>query len=149
MRQDKISKNKGIQQQQSNRSKYCPPKYFYFGKADGQAIEIDGFYKNGGKKNRDSRNCSKRDIKIGDKIAAVTLAEKLLPDTMVIHVEKANPDIPGLYQVINQEFLLHEAAGCSFVNREQDLGIPGLRTSKMSYNPVRFVKKYTVMERTY
>jgi len=86
-------------------------------------------------------------IKIGDKVAAVTLAEKLLPDTMVIHVEKANPDIPGLYQVINQEFLMHEAAGCSFVNREQDLGIPGLRTSKMSYNPVRFVKKYTVTER--
>ncbi|HDZ62888.1 MAG TPA: DUF2156 domain-containing protein, partial [Nitrospirae bacterium] len=67
-------------------------------------------------------------------------------DTMLIHVEKATPDIPGLYQVINQEFLMNEAVDCRFVNREQDLGVQGLRNSKMSYNPVRFFKKYQIME---
>ena len=87
-------------------------------------------------------------IRIGDKIAAITLGEKILPDTLVIHVEKANPDIPGLYQVINQEFLMHESGDCRFVNREQDLGIEGLRKAKISYNPVRFVKKYKVKEKT-
>ena len=83
-------------------------------------------------------------IRMEGKIAALTLGEKLLPDTLVIHIEKANADIPGLYQVIQQEFLIHEAGDFRFVNREQDLGMEGLRRSKMSYNPMKFVKKYTV-----
>ncbi len=86
-------------------------------------------------------------IRIENKIAALTLGEKLLPDTLVIHVEKANPDIPGLYQVINQEFLMYEAGDCTFVNRQQDLGIQGLRTAKISYNPKRFIKKYKIKKR--
>src|SRR4030067_2075308 len=86
-------------------------------------------------------------IRTGGKIAAITLGEKISPDTFVIHVEKATPEIPGLYQIINQEFLMHEAGNCRFVNREQDLGIQGLRNAKMSYNPIRFVKKYKIYER--
>jgi hypothetical protein len=86
-------------------------------------------------------------IKTDGKIAALTLGEIFLGDTMVIHIEKANQHISGLYQVINQEFLIHEAADCTYVNREQDLGIAGLRKSKMSYNPVGFVKKYIVREK--
>ncbi|MCK5512496.1 MAG: DUF2156 domain-containing protein [Thermodesulfovibrionia bacterium] len=85
-------------------------------------------------------------IRVDNKIAALTLGEKMLPDTFVVHVEKANSDIHGLYQVINQEFLIHEAGDCTFVNREQDMGVQGLRKAKMSYNPVRFVKKYRVRE---
>ncbi len=83
-------------------------------------------------------------IRMENKIAAITLGEKILSDTFVIHVEKASPDIPGLYQIINQEFLMHEAGGYRFVNREQDLGIQGLRNAKMSYNPIRFIKKYKI-----
>lgn len=86
-------------------------------------------------------------IRIDGKVAALTIGEKFLSDTMVIHVEKANSEIPGLYQVINQEFLMHEASDCEFVNREQDLGNPGLRRAKMSYNPVRFVKKYKIRQK--
>jgi hypothetical protein len=95
--------------------------------------------------NFDSLNMTGGVIRIDGKIAALTLGERFLDDTIVIHVEKANADIPGLYQVINQEFLRHEAEGCLYVNREQDLGIDGLRKAKMSYNPVRFIKKYKVM----
>jgi len=95
--------------------------------------------------NFDSLNITGGVIKIDGKIAALSLGEKFLSDTMVIHVEKANADIPGLYQVINQEFLRHEAEDCLYVNREQDLGIDGLRKAKMSYNPVRLIKKYKVM----
>jgi hypothetical protein len=86
-------------------------------------------------------------IKTGGKVAALTLGEKLLSDTFVIHIEKAHSHIPGLYQVINQEFLLHEAGDCRYVNREQDLGIQGMRKAKMSYNPSGFVRKYKVTER--
>jgi hypothetical protein len=83
-------------------------------------------------------------IRVGGKIAALTLGEKMMQDMFVIHVEKANPDIQGLYQVINQEFLMREAGDCRFVNREQDMGVTGLRNAKMSYNPVKFIKKYRI-----
>lgn len=86
-------------------------------------------------------------IRVNNKIAALTLGEQYLPDTMVIHVEKANPDIPGLYQMINREFLINEAGDCTYVNREQDLGIEGLRKAKMSYHPVKFNRKFNVRER--
>ena len=86
-------------------------------------------------------------IRINNRIEALTLGEKMLKDTFVIHVEKANTNIPGLYQVINQEFLMHDTQDCIYVNREQDLGIPGLRKSKTSYNPVRFVKKFRIKAR--
>jgi len=83
-------------------------------------------------------------IRIGGRIEALTLGESMPNDTFVIHVEKANTDIPGLYQVINQEFLIHEAGDDLFVNREQDLGMEGLRQSKMSYNPIKLIRKFRV-----
>lgn len=86
-------------------------------------------------------------IKTGGKVAALTLGEKISSDTFVIHIEKAHSHIPGLYQVINQEFLMHEAADCRYVNREQDLGIEGMRNAKMSYNPSGFVRKFKVREK--
>ncbi len=46
------------------------------------------------------------------------------------------PEIPGLYQIMLNDFV--------HVNLEQDLGIPGLRASKQSYQPVKLIKKYTI-----
>ncbi len=65
----------------------------------------------------------------------------------VIHIEKANPEINGLYQFINQQFLIHEFPEAVLVNREDDVGIPGLRKSKMSYNPVGFARKFIVEQK--
>lgn len=62
----------------------------------------------------------------------------------VIHIEKANPEINGLYQVINQQFLINEFPEAWWVNREDDMGLEGLRKAKMSYNPADFAKKYLV-----
>ena len=83
-------------------------------------------------------------IRIAEKIVALTLGERLNKDTVVIHVEKAKNEIIGLYQAINWEFLKNQAQGFRFVNREQDLGVEGLRRAKMSYNPVRLIKKYRI-----
>ena len=85
-------------------------------------------------------------IRISGKIVALTIGERYLSDTVVIHVEKAQQAIDGLYQVINQEFLINEASDCMFVNREQDLGFQNLRNTKMSYNPTKYVKKFIVRE---
>jgi hypothetical protein len=81
-------------------------------------------------------------VYVGGKLEAFTLAEPLNNDTAVIHFEKANPEITGLYQLINQWFCQNTLRTFKFVNREQDLGVPGLRKAKLSYHPHHMVEKY-------
>ena len=83
-------------------------------------------------------------ILINGKVEAFTLGEKLNPETIVIHVEKANPVYDGLYPTIYQAFLKHEGSGYTYVNREQDLGEEGLRKAKESYFPHHMVNKYAI-----
>lgn len=85
-------------------------------------------------------------IFIDGKLESFTMGEYINPNMALIHIEKANPSIRGLYPFINQQFLVHEFSDVEFVNREEDLGIEGLRKAKLSYHPVRFVEKYTVRE---
>ena len=59
-----------------------------------------------------------------------------------IHFEKADSGIDGIYSAINQMVLKNEFPDVSFVNREEDLGLPGLRKAKQSYEPVALLKKY-------
>ncbi len=65
----------------------------------------------------------------------------------VIHVEKANPNIRGLYAFINQQMLVHEFPDALFVNREDDMGLEGLRKAKMSYHPIYLMQKYNIIEK--
>lgn len=64
-----------------------------------------------------------------------------------MHVEKANPEIRGLYTAINKLFLENEFPDVEFVNREEDLGLEGLRQAKLSYKPIKLVEKYTLIEK--
>ena len=81
-------------------------------------------------------------IRVEGAIVAFALGEPLNPETLVVHAEKA-ANMAGLYQLINNEFCIHEAQGFTYVNREQDLGIPGLRKAKKSYHPVKMINTYT------
>lgn len=83
-------------------------------------------------------------IVINDKVEAFSMGEMLNQDTAVIHVEKANPDIPGLYAAINQRFCQNAWPDVTYINREQDKGIAGLRKAKESYHPHHMVNKYTL-----
>jgi hypothetical protein len=83
-------------------------------------------------------------ILIDGKVEAFAVGELLNRDTAVIHLEKANPDIRGLYAVINQRFCQEAWAAVPFLNREQDLGEPGLRQAKLSYHPDRLVEKFSL-----
>ena len=67
-----------------------------------------------------------------------------LEQMAVIHIEKANPEIRGLYQFINQQFLIEEFPEAVLINREDDLGLEGLRKAKLSYNPIDYARKYQV-----
>jgi len=83
-------------------------------------------------------------IKIGGRVGAFTIGELLNPETAVVHIEKADPEIPGLYPVINQQFCEKSWQNVTYINREQDLGIPGLREAKLSYYPHHFIEKYSI-----
>jgi len=83
-------------------------------------------------------------ILVEGNVEAFALGEALNDDTFVCHVEKANPAVDGLYAAINQMFCEAEADRFTYVNREQDLGVPGLRRAKESYQPHHLVPKYRV-----
>ena len=84
-------------------------------------------------------------IRVNSAIEAFSLGEPLNENTAIIHIEKANPEIPGLYTAINQFFCSHTWGHMEYINREQDLGIDGLRNAKESYYPHHMVNKYTII----
>ena len=83
-------------------------------------------------------------ISVNGRFEAFSIGEMLNRDTAVIHIEKANTAIQGLYPALNQMFLEREWNHALYVNREQDLGLEGMRKAKLSYNPVKLIDKYTV-----
>lgn len=89
-------------------------------------------------------DCKGALVKIDGRFEGYTVGEKLNGDTAVIHIEKANGDIRGIYTFINQQFCENAWKDLAYINREQDLGIEGLRKAKLSYNPVMMINKYDV-----
>lgn len=83
-------------------------------------------------------------ILIDGEVAAFAVGGELNCSTFVVHFEKANPNYPGIYQVINREFAADAALGFTFINREQDLGQEGLRQAKESYFPHHLENKYDI-----
>ncbi|TLD87550.1 phosphatidylglycerol lysyltransferase domain-containing protein [Helicobacter sp. MIT 05-5294] len=81
-------------------------------------------------------------LRVEGKIIAFSFGEPLNNDTAVIHIEKADIEYQGAYQAINREFLAHEWSAYPFVNREEDLGIEGLRKAKQSYQPLFLQEKF-------
>ena len=77
-------------------------------------------------------------------IAGFSLGE-IVGDTLFTHIEKADRDYQGGYQMLVSQFAQQFAQeGVHFINREDDTGDPGLRKSKLSYRPVALLEKYVV-----
>lgn len=90
----------------------------------------------------DKLNLSGGFVHIDGKIIAFSFGEQINNEMVVIHIEKATNEIPGAYQIINQQLLVNEFSHFVYVNREEDLGIEGLKRAKKSYNPVFMVEKF-------
>lgn len=83
-----------------------------------------------------------------NEILGFTMGSLMYPDTLDIHYEKARGDIDGAYTTINSEFANYirtKHPHIKYFNREEDMGIAGLRKAKMSYFPDHFIKKYSAL----
>lgn len=81
-------------------------------------------------------------LRFEGKIIAFSFGEIVSDELCVIHIEKADINYRGAYQAINQQLLKHCFSEVKYVNREEDLGIEGLRKAKLSYNPNIILEKY-------
>lgn len=79
---------------------------------------------------------------VGDEPIAYSIGEKMCEDTALIHIEKGDRDYRGAYPMINKLFSA-DFADCTYINREEDMGIEGLRKAKSSYHPA-FMGEYGV-----
>lgn len=81
-------------------------------------------------------------IRLNGKLAAFTLGQKLNDNMALVHIEKADSSIVGLYTVINNLFVKNALGDVRFVNREEDMGLEGLRKAKLSYYPAYMIDKF-------
>jgi hypothetical protein len=85
-------------------------------------------------------------LEVDGVIVAIAIGE-IIKDTLYCHIEKANRDYPGSYQMIVKEFSsdMRNSFGIQYINREEDVGDLGLRTSKLSYHPTALLDKFCVL----
>ena len=85
-------------------------------------------------------------IEVEGVIVAIAIGE-VVKDTLYCHIEKANREYPGSYQMIVKEFSsdMRTNYGIRYINREEDVGDLGLRTSKLSYHPIALLDKFCVL----
>ena len=74
-------------------------------------------------------------IFVDGSMVAFTYGSPVTTDTFDICVEKADRRVEGAFAIINQQFAQHLPEQCTFVNREEDMGLPGIRKAKLSYHP--------------
>ena len=86
----------------------------------------------------------------GDKLLAFTMGSPLSDTVFDIHFEKADPEVDGAYAAVNREFaryLREKHPELQYLNREDDMGLEGLRRAKLSYKPHYLVEKYRACEK--
>lgn len=86
-------------------------------------------------------------IRVDGKVIAFSLGMPISEHCFGVHIEKADVNYDGAFTVINQEFAKRIPESFEVVNREEDLGIEGLRKAKLSYKPHRVMDKHTVVLR--
>lgn len=85
---------------------------------------------------------------VNNEIVAFTFGSPINHNTFGVHVEKADVAYEGAFAMINKEFVSHLPEQYIFINREEDLGLPGLRQSKLSYHPTILLEKNVAVKRT-
>ena len=74
-------------------------------------------------------------IYVDGRMVAFTYGSDVTRDTFDVCVEKADRNVEGAFSIINQQFCANLPERFIYVNREEDMGLPGLRKAKLSYHP--------------
>ena len=84
-------------------------------------------------------------IYIDNKLIAFSIGEQITDDMALIHLEVANPLYRGAFNIINQQFCENQWYDLKYVNREEDMGLEGLRKAKLAYNPIFLIDRYNAV----
>lgn len=95
--------------------------------------------------NKNTFNLEGMAVYVDEELSAFTLGERINDHMAIIHIEKADSDINGLYSFINKAFVETYFSQVPFINREQDLGIEGLRQAKQTYFPYKLEPKFAII----
>lgn len=89
-------------------------------------------------------------IRAGGRVVAFTMGSRINEDTFDVHFEKAYSEIQGAYPIVNREFarwVREHIPGIRYLNREDDMGVEGLRKAKESYYPDQMVEKHSAIRK--
>ena len=86
-------------------------------------------------------------LRVDGKVIAFTAGSPIAGDTYDVSVEKADYEVVGAYPMICREFIRNICEGYHYINREDDMGLENLRKAKLSYNPVRLIRKFNATRR--
>lgn len=115
----------------------CPNGTMYSGETCAVSLALN---------NREALGMKGGLLRLDGKVIAFTMGCPVSKDTYVVQLEKAEASIAGAYPMINQQFAQHNFDGYTYVNREDDLGLEGLRKAKLSYYPVMMGRKFTAVK---
>ncbi|MDR0949482.1 MAG: phosphatidylglycerol lysyltransferase domain-containing protein [Lachnospiraceae bacterium] len=85
---------------------------------------------------------------VDDVLRGYAYGAKLSDDCYDVIIEKGDREIDNIYRILNLELIQRCCGGYTMINREEDLGVPGLRKAKLSYKPDILLKKYRLTEVT-
>lgn len=83
-------------------------------------------------------------LRVDGNIIAFTLGCEISSEIFDVNFEKALVEFDGAYAMINQQFVQNQLSGYRYINREEDMGLEGLRRAKLSYKPEILLEKYII-----
>lgn len=86
-------------------------------------------------------------LRVDGKLVAFTGGESITDDMAHVPIEFADTDYRGAFNVINRDFCKNEWSEYKYINREEDMGVEGMRYAKRAYNPVKMIEKYKAVHK--
>lgn len=86
-------------------------------------------------------------LRVDGKLVAFTGGEAITDDMAHVPIEFADTDYRGAFNVINRDFCKNEWSEYKYINREEDMGVDGMRYAKRAYNPVKMIEKYKAVHK--
>ena len=83
-------------------------------------------------------------LRVDGKLAGIAIGEITPTGTAIEMYEKADTRYEGVYSYLAHEFAARNFSGCEYINRQEDMGLEGLRKSKLSYYPEFMLEKYVL-----